>query len=142
MPPSTSILVVSGEPTRQKWLVTSVSNFGLQAACCRTFKRAAGLLRKHSFSIVFCDDLLPDGTFRMVMDYAARCGTPMPVIVTSRRDDWDPFLKALNAGAFDYIAFPPLPGEFERIMRSALMECRGASTVRQERQRSITQSAA
>jgi DNA-binding NtrC family response regulator len=142
MPSSISILVVGGEPTHEKWLVANISSFGLQPVSCGTFQRAAGLLRKNSFSIVFCDDVLPDGTFRMVMDYAARYGMPMPVIVTSRRDDWDLFLKALNVEAFDYIAFPPLPGEFERIMRSAHMECRRSAGVTEELQGSIMQSAA
>lgn len=121
---STSILVVSGEPAHRDMLAASVSSFGLRAVCCGTSKGAAELLGKHPFGTVICDDRLPDGTFRTVMDYAANCGTPIPVIVTSLWNDWDLFLKALNAGAFDYIALPPMPGEVERIVRMALREYR------------------
>jgi DNA-binding NtrC family response regulator len=117
---SNSILVVSGSQEHRDALVERCKSCELQAICCTSAGGAAKLLGQESFSIVFCDDQLPDGSFQTVMDCAARCGKPTPVIVTSRRDDWELFLKALNVGAFDYVALPPLPGEVERIVRAAL----------------------
>lgn len=126
MPSSISILVVSGDTAHREWLIAAISSLGPRPVCCGTYKSAAELLDRSSFSIAFCDDLLPDGTFHSVMDHMAHCGTTMPVIVTSRRDDWDSFLRALNAGAFDYIALPPTPGEVERIVRVALAGCKSS----------------
>ena len=143
MASSISILIVSAEPAHRNALVEQVSSFGLRPICCGTSKSAAELLGQHLFSIVFCDDLLPDGTFRTVMDRATRCGEPIPLIVTSRRGDWHLFLEALNAGAFDYIALPPMPDEVKRIMRAALMECRmSPRAVAQTPRSSMPQTAA
>ena len=140
---SISVLVISGVPAHRDMLVASISSIAPRPICCGTHESAAELLGQHPFSIVFCDYLLPDGTFRTVMDRAARCGTPMPVIVTSRRDDWDLFLKALSAGAFDYIALPPMPGEVERILCAALRECEESpKALAQTPQGSITQTVA
>jgi DNA-binding NtrC family response regulator len=44
------------------------------------------------------------------------------VIVLSHLADWDAYMKALGAGAFDYIACPPDPVEAERILRLALAQ--------------------
>jgi DNA-binding NtrC family response regulator len=121
--PSISALVVSAESAHRDMLAASIRSIGLRPFCCRTHETAASLLRQRSFAIVFCDDLLPDGTFRAVMDEIARGARSIPMIVTSRLADWGPFLSALNAGAFDYIALPPLPGEVERIVSAALREC-------------------
>jgi DNA-binding NtrC family response regulator len=122
MPSSISILIVSGDPLHRDLLAASISSFGPQPFCCGSHESAAELLGQQSFSVVFCDALLPDGTFRTVLDCVARCGAPVPLIVTSRQDDWDLCLDALNAGAFDYIALPALPGEVERILSAALKE--------------------
>ena len=140
---SISVLVISGVREHRDMLAAGISSIGPRPICCGTCESAAELLGQHPFSIVFCDYLLPDGTFWTVMNHAARCGTPIPVIVTSRRNDWDLFLKALNAGAFDYIALPPMPGEVERILCAALREC-GASpkAVAQTPRGSITRTVA
>jgi DNA-binding NtrC family response regulator len=44
----------------------------------------------------------------------------IPVIVLSHLADWDAYMTALSAGAFDYIACPPERIETERILRHAL----------------------
>jgi two-component system C4-dicarboxylate transport response regulator DctD len=143
MPSSSSILIVTGEAENRDRLAESVSRIGLRTVCCGTSKRAVELLGQHLFSIVFCDDLLPDGTFETVIENEIRRGAPVPVIVTSRRDDWDLFLRALSAGAFDYLVLPPLPGEVERITCAALMECGGPhGTAPQTPPSSMTQSVA
>jgi DNA-binding NtrC family response regulator len=40
--------------------------------------------------------------------------------VLSHLADWDAYMRALSAGAFDYIACPPDTAEAERILRLAL----------------------
>jgi DNA-binding NtrC family response regulator len=98
------ILIVSGEQSHRDMLASSVSRCGLLSVCCGTSETAAALLSRHPFYVVICDDTLPDGTFRTVIDHAARYAAGIPVIVTSHLDDWELFIEALNVGAFDYIA--------------------------------------
>jgi DNA-binding NtrC family response regulator len=45
---------------------------------------------------------------------------PTPVVVLSRFAEWDHYLAALRAGAFDYNACPPDSAETERIVCSAI----------------------
>jgi DNA-binding NtrC family response regulator len=75
------------------------------------------------FGVVFCHETLPDGDFHGVVS-AAR---PTPVVVLSRFAEWDHYLAALCAGAFDYIACPPDSAETERILWSAIGYARGVA---------------
>jgi DNA-binding NtrC family response regulator len=121
---SISILVINREPLYRDMLAASISRFGARPFCCGSLESAADLLGEHPIHIVFCDDVLPDGTFQTLMDSAEICGMQAAVIVTSRRDEWGPFLQALSAGVFDYIALPPVPGEVDRILSAAIRASR------------------
>jgi len=59
------------------------------------------------------------------MDEVRRASADVPVIVLSRLADWDAYLSAICAGAFDYIACPPDPAETERILLAALSRSSG-----------------
>jgi DNA-binding NtrC family response regulator len=112
------VLVVCGDVECSDKMVASVRKRGLEVACCSRVEDARSLLSRRRFSLVFTSDILPDGELRSVIEFA---GT-MPVIVFSRRAEWDAYLDALNQGAFDYIACPPGPAETERILELALHE--------------------
>jgi len=44
--------------------------------------------------------------------------------VFSRTGDWPEYLTAIWAGVFDYLAYPPISGELERIIQNAFRESR------------------
>jgi DNA-binding NtrC family response regulator len=50
------------------------------------------------FGVVFCHETLLDGDFRGVVSVAKTT----PVVVLSRFAEWDHYLAALRAGAFDF----------------------------------------
>lgn len=100
MPDSSPILIISGEREHRAQLADSVSKCGLFPVCCAAVS----------------DDQLPDGDFRAVIGEMRRHAAHPPVVVVSRRDDWDFYLSAVRMGAFDSVAFPPTPGQLERIL--------------------------
>ncbi len=110
------IICVEGE-SRERIIATS-HKCGLGPVSCSTLDEARSLLARQDFNIVFCNDNLPDGDFRAVI----RAAKSIPVIVLSRLAEWESYLVAINAGAFDYIACPPDPVETERILWFALHE--------------------
>ncbi len=68
---------------------------------------------------MLCEDTLPDGNFTKVMTLVERFAAGTPLIVVSRRDEWENCIAALAAGAADYLAFPPYPGEVEQSLDKA-----------------------
>ena len=79
---------------------------------------ARRLLEHRRFKVVFCSDCLPDGEYAEVI----KAAKPTPVIVLSRLAEWESYLTALQAGAFDYVACPPYQLEVDRVLSTALNE--------------------
>ena len=110
------VLVISPEKEHHEEITSAMNKCGLTSICCMKFDEARIFMDKEKFGVVFCHETLPDGDFRGVVS-AAR---PIPVVVLSRFAEWDHYLDALRAGAFDYIACPPDSAETERILWSAI----------------------
>jgi len=116
------ILIVGAE--REKWegIIQAARKFNLRETHCRGLREAVRLLAREDFSVVFCNDTLPDGDFQALLRESGKSTASAPVIVLSRLGDWDSYLDALGAGAFDYIAYPLDTNEAERILCAALGE--------------------
>jgi len=110
------VLVISPEADHHQKISGAVQRCGLGSICCREFVEARSFLARQKFKMVFCHDTLPDGDFRGVIAAV----NPTPVVVLSRFAEWDHYLTALRAGAFDYLACPPDSAETERIVWSAI----------------------
>jgi DNA-binding response OmpR family regulator len=111
-----AILIVDSDEKTINIVSESAFTDGDVPLPCSTCKEARHLLSQCHFDAVFCSDNLPDGKYAEII----RAARPTPVIVLSRFAEWDPYLAALHAGAFDYIACPPNPAELERILTLAL----------------------
>jgi len=118
------VLVISPEKEDQEKINAAINKCGLSSICCKKFGEARVFMTTRKFGIVFCKDTLPDGDFRGVVSGVK----PTPVIVLSRFAEWDHYLAALRAGAFDYIACPPDSAETARIARLAVGSAREFSS--------------
>ncbi|MGH9716044.1 MAG: hypothetical protein ACRD4R_04850 [Candidatus Acidiferrales bacterium] len=116
------VLIVSGEQEHRAQLADHVFKIGLRPVCCETIAAARALAERQPFSAALAEDLLPDGDFRAVITEMRRHAAHSPVVVVSRRDDWEFYLSAVRMGAFDSVNFPPTPGELERVLWTALSE--------------------
>jgi two-component system, NtrC family, response regulator PilR len=114
------VLVISPEKEHHEKINAAMNKCGLNSISCKKFEEARVFMSSQQFGVVFCHETLPDGDFRSVVTAAQ----PTPVVVLSRFAEWDHYLAALRAGAFDYIACPPDSSETERIARSAIADRR------------------
>lgn len=117
------VLVISPEKEHHEKITAAMNKCGVLSICCMKFDEARTFMDKEKFKVVFCHETLPDGDFRGVVSAAK----PIPVVVLSRFAEWDHYLAALRAGAFDYIACPPDSAETERIVWSAIGNSRGVA---------------
>lgn len=110
------VLVISPEAGHHKEISAAVQRYGIGSICCTKLVEAERFLGQQKVSVVFCHDTLPDGDFQRVIAAV----TPTPVVVLSRFAEWDHYLAALRAGAFDYIAYPSDSAEIERIVSAVI----------------------
>ena len=116
------MLIVSSDPEQCGKTEESFRRLALQPIRCASLTEARKHIEKQSFRLVLCSDELPDCNLRTAVSVLASSTGGVPVIILSHLADWDAYLKALVAGAFDYIACPPDTIEMERILRLALAQ--------------------
>lgn len=114
------IICIEGEDRQE--IAASARKCGLAPISCSNLEEARVLLPQDVFRVVFCKDILVDGDFRAVLRVVKNTNPCTPVIVLSHIAGWDSYLKALGAGAFDYILCPPNPVEAEPIIWTALAD--------------------
>jgi DNA-binding NtrC family response regulator len=119
---SCQVLVVASDSLQYESIEKIARQLGLQSIRCASLTDARGRVDEQAFQFVLCSDELPDCNLRTAVRVLTSSTGGAPVIVLSHLADWEAYMRALGAGAFDYIACPPDPVEAERILRLALAQ--------------------
>lgn len=114
------VLVVSSDDQVRRNLAEMVGLCGLEPVLCVTVSDSRTVLSRYPICVVVCEDQLADGDYRDLVQAARQTTADAPVIVVSRLGDWNEYLNAIRAGAFDYMRLPPRQAEIEWAMRNAL----------------------
>jgi len=118
------ILIVSPEANHRDSLAEKVLKSGMRPVCCDTSGVAKSLIAREQFGTMIVEDSLKDEELRGLIQAAAGGSTIVPVVIVSLSETWESYLAALDAGAREYVAYPPAAGELERALWSALSESR------------------
>jgi DNA-binding NtrC family response regulator len=114
------VLVVGPETEPRCRLCSLLGELGLNPVLAATLTEAEAILSRHALGLIFCEDVLPDGSFADFLHAVERQGPPVPVVVCSDAADWGVYLEAMEHGAFDYISRPYRRMEVEWTVSSAL----------------------
>lgn len=117
---SCNVLIASADPATCTKLGELVATLELQSVGCSSLSDARAQIDRQKFQLILCGDDLPDCNLRTAVRVLASATGGAPVIVVSHLAEWDAYLRALDSGAFDYIACPPDAAEAHRILRLAL----------------------
>ena len=116
-------LIVSSDDEMRLRLAEIAAQCRFVVVFASTVAEARLCFRRHRVSIVVCQEHLDDGEYDAIVKITQAVVPGIPVIVLSRTGDWAEYLSAIQAGVFDYLAYPPIPGELERIIQNALRAC-------------------
>lgn len=114
------ILVLSRDPRNHELFRRTIRGRRLEIVTASTLAGSGDALRSGTISLVLCDEKLQDGNYTDVLQQVRGFATHIPVVVFSRLADWDRYLKAMRAGAFDLILIPCRSGEIDTIVEQAL----------------------
>jgi len=118
------VLIVSSDRSHRDTLADLVLKDGLRPVCCQSLAAAKILIGRQPFSAVLCEDELSDGQFDSLLREERHHIAAPPIVVISRREDWNSYLAVMALGAFDYVNYPPHTGEIERSLWIAISESR------------------
>ena len=116
------VLVVSSDDEVRRNLAGIVGLCGMEPVLSVSVADSQAVLTRYPIYVVVCEDQLADGNYRDLLEAVKRTTVDTPVIVVSHLADWNEYVNAVEAGAFDYIGLPPRRAEIEWAIRNALDE--------------------
>jgi DNA-binding NtrC family response regulator len=115
-------LVVSSDKEVRRKLAEILGHGGLAPVLASTVAESRTALVRHEVCMILCDEFVIDGNYRTVIEIVEHADTRVPVIVVSRTGDRPEYFAAIRSGVFDYLAYPPIPGELQRVIRNAFLQ--------------------
>ncbi|MCR4941980.1 MAG: homeostatic response regulator transcription factor HsrA [Campylobacter sp.] len=100
------ILIVEDEVTLNKTIAEGLQEFGYQTDTSENFKDAEYYIGIRNYDLVLTDWMLPDGDGVDLVGSIKQKSPHTSVVVLSAKDDKESEIKALRAGADDYIRKP------------------------------------
>ncbi|MDR1460378.1 MAG: homeostatic response regulator transcription factor HsrA [Campylobacteraceae bacterium] len=100
------ILIVEDEVTLNKTISEGLQEFGYQTDTSENFKDAEYFIGIRNYDLVLADWMLPDGDGVDLVNVVKQKTSKTAVIILSAKDDKESEIKALKAGADDYIKKP------------------------------------
>ena len=116
----TDCLIVDDEPDIRELLEITLSRMGISTLSCGTLTEAHHLLSKHQFNLCLSDMRLPDGDGIELVEYINDKFPDMPVAMITAHGNMESAIRALKAGAFDFISKPVDLGMLRQLVGAAL----------------------
>ncbi|MFN3200353.1 MAG: sigma-54-dependent transcriptional regulator [Bradymonadia bacterium] len=104
--PYRRILVADDEENIRHMLDLHLSREGFTVLGAADGEAALKALDEGAFDVILCDLIMPSMDGMTLLSTLGRRGVSTPVILMSAHADTDTALKAIQAGAFDYVAKP------------------------------------
>ena len=118
------VLVVSSEFRHCNALGDTIRQEGWKTIRASTVGECKGVLANQDVDLVFCERNLTDGTYHDVLAIARLRRRNARLVVMSRCPNWDQYLEALHAGAFDLIASPCETAVIASVLNQAQCDAR------------------
>ncbi|HIO90480.1 MAG TPA: homeostatic response regulator transcription factor HsrA [Campylobacterales bacterium] len=100
------VLIVEDEITLNRTLVEGLQEFGYQADSCESYKDAEYYIGIRNYDMLLTDWMLPDGDGIDLVSIVKQKAPRTACVILSAKDDKESEIKALKAGADDYIKKP------------------------------------
>lgn len=100
------ILIVEDEITLNKTIAEGLTEYGYQTDTSESFKDAEYYVGIRNYDLVLSDLMLPDGNVIELIEAIKAKSPRTSVVIISAKDDKETEIKALRAGADDYIKKP------------------------------------
>ena len=101
-----NVLIVDDEPDIRELLEITLSRMQLEPTSAANIKEAKAILSSQSIDLCLTDMKLPDGDGIDLVAHIQNEHSNMPVAVITAYGSMDAAIKALKAGAFDFVSKP------------------------------------
>ena len=117
---SDKVLIVDDEPDIRELLEITLGRMSLLTESAEDLTTARDLLNKHEFSLCLTDMRLPDGDGIELVEHIQSQYDQIPVAVITAHGSTETAIKALKAGAFDFVSKPVDLQKLRDLVNSAI----------------------
>lgn len=89
---------------------------------CSTVQEARSLLPDATLSLIFCEENLPDSSYRDVLNILGKPLKTRLVVISEMSHEEEKYQDALASGAFEMIASPCRPSDVQWVLIRAIQE--------------------
>jgi two-component system response regulator PilR (NtrC family) len=100
------VLIVDDEPDIRELLEITLLRMGLETHCAANYSAATRLLKQTEFDLCLTDMKLPDGDGITLVSHIQQHCPNTPTAVITAHGSIDIAIKAMKAGAFDFVSKP------------------------------------
>lgn len=113
-------LVVSGDHSVRSTLAEALLQSGAAPILASSVQAAIPHMIEANLYCIVTQDVLPDGKYQDLLHWREQAVNTAPLIVISRAIDRRGCLEAIEVGAHDFLAYPLISGELQRIVEGFL----------------------
>jgi two-component system response regulator PilR (NtrC family) len=114
------VLIVDDEPDIRELLEITLGRMSLETASAEDLNSARAALASQSFNLCLTDMRLPDGDGIELVEHIQTDFKQIPVAVITAHGSTETAIKALKAGAFDFVSKPVDLQKLRDLVQSAL----------------------
>lgn len=114
------VLIVDDEPDIRELLEITLLRMGLETHCAENYSSATRLLNEVEFDLCLTDMKLPDGDGISLVEYIQQHYPNTPAAVITAHGNIDLAIKAMKAGAFDFVSKPVSLDTLRSLIEKAL----------------------
>lgn len=114
------VLVVDDEPDIRELLTMTLDRMSLDSVTAADVTSARSLIATEHFDLCLTDMQLPDGDGLELVAEIQRNNPDMPVAVITAHGSVDTAVRALKAGAFDFVAKPVRLDDLRNLIQAAM----------------------
>jgi two-component system response regulator PilR (NtrC family) len=100
------VLIIDDEPDICELIEITLSRMGLKTQSAQNLTDARILLETESFDLCLTDMRLPDGSGIELVEHVQKNYPKLPIAVITAHGNMESAVKALKAGAFDFVSKP------------------------------------
>lgn len=126
------ILIVDDEPDILELLSITIKRMGLTCLTAETIAQATTILEQNPIQLCLTDMRLPDGSGLDFVSHISKNFSNIPVVMITAYGSTDVAIKAMKAGAFDFLSKPVDLEKLRSIIKNALRLGSAATNIEPE----------
>jgi DNA-binding NtrC family response regulator len=114
------ILIISCRPENRRMLMRVFDGLPIDSYSAPTISQAKEAMKSRSFSVIFCEERLSDGSYRDLLNQVRANNDGTRFVVMLCTGEWEEYLEALRNGAEEVLRCPLQPTDIDLALIHAM----------------------